>query len=67
MKVQLHQHVRRYSALAASGLRPVTPSCTPSRAALLTGLSPWYHGMLGYGDIAVQYPFDMPSLRALGP
>ncbi len=23
------------------------PSCTPARSALLTGLSPWRHGMLG--------------------
>jgi len=27
------------------------PSCTPARATLLTGLSPWHHGMLGYGQI----------------
>ena len=44
-----------------------TPSCTPARAALLTGLSPWHHGMLGYGRIAGQYPFEMPqALRDAG-
>ena len=26
------------------------PSSTPARAGLLTGLSPWHHGMLGYGE-----------------
>ena len=25
------------------------PSCTPARSGLLTGQSPWHHGMLGYG------------------
>lgn len=40
-----------------------TPSCTPARAGLLTGLSPWRHGMLGYGKVAERYPFEMP--RAL--
>jgi len=38
-----------------------TPSCTPARSAILTGLSPWHHGMLGYGRVAEQYPFELPQ------
>jgi arylsulfatase len=38
------------------------PSCTPARAGLLTGYAPWRHGMLGYGDVAVRYPHEMPRL-----
>jgi arylsulfatase len=59
-------------ALAADGLRfrngySSTPTCTPARAALLTGNSPWQHGMLGYGIIAPAYPTEMPStLASLG-
>ena len=37
-----------------------TPTCTPARAAILTGLSPWYHGMLGNGVIANRYGYEMP-------
>lgn len=39
-----------------------TPSCTPARAGLLTGQSPWSHGMLGYGRVAEKYPIEMPRL-----
>jgi len=44
-----------------------TPSCTPARAALLTGCAPWRHGMLAYGRIAERYPFEFPqALRGAG-
>jgi len=38
-----------------------TPSCTPARSALLTGLSPWYNGMLGYGEIAPRVSLHLSS------
>ncbi|MHC4501560.1 MAG: sulfatase-like hydrolase/transferase, partial [Planctomycetota bacterium] len=44
-----------------------TPSCTPARTTILTGLSPWHHGMLGYGRVADKYPFELPeALRNAG-
>ncbi|NQT88246.1 arylsulfatase [bacterium] len=38
------------------------PSCTPARAGLLTGLSPWHHGMLGYSRVARRYRNEMPRM-----
>ncbi|HIW65110.1 MAG TPA: arylsulfatase, partial [Candidatus Alistipes intestinipullorum] len=44
-----------------------TPSSTPARSGLLTGMTPWHHGMLGYGVVAEEYPLEMPQmLRDLG-
>ncbi len=57
-------------ALAADGAAftraySSTPSSTPARAALLTGQSPWHHGLIGYsGRIAEHYPNEMPQLLA---
>jgi arylsulfatase A-like enzyme len=39
-----------------------TPTCTPARACLLTGMSPWNHGMLGYSKVAQQYPVEKPRV-----
>ena len=37
-----------------------SPSCLPARAALLTGMSPWGHGCLGYVPIPERYAQEMP-------
>lgn len=44
-----------------------SPSSTPARAGMLTGMSPWHHGLLGYGEVAEHYPYEMPQmLKDLG-
>jgi arylsulfatase len=58
--------------LAGEGVRftnaySSTPTCTPARAALLSGLAPWNHGMLRYAQVAERYPVEMPrALRDAG-
>ncbi len=37
-----------------------SPSCLPARAALLTGMSPWGHGSLGYVPIPERFAQEMP-------
>ncbi|MFR9513136.1 MAG: arylsulfatase [Rikenellaceae bacterium] len=39
-----------------------TPSSTPARAGLITGMSPWNHGLLGYGVQATKYQYTMPQM-----
>lgn len=42
-----------------------TPTCTPARSALLTGLGPWSHGMLGMTTMATRpYPVEKPRAMA---
>ncbi len=44
-----------------------TPTCTPARAALLSGLGPWRNGLLGYSRVPEKYPIEMPrALRDAG-
>lgn len=38
------------------------PSCLPARASLLTGMSPWGHGLLLYAPMAEDYPWTKPRL-----
>ncbi|HNY39847.1 MAG TPA: arylsulfatase [Bryobacteraceae bacterium] len=65
-------HTPVLDRLAADGIRfrhaySSTPTCTPARSALLTGCSPWGHGMLGYGRVADSYPVELPAeIRKLG-
>lgn len=66
----VHPEIRtpNLDALAADGVRftngySSTPSSTPARACLLTGQSPWHHGMIGYhAQVAETYPVELPQL-----
>jgi len=65
-------HTPNLDRIAKEGVRfsrayTSTPSCTPARSAILTGLSPWHHGMLGYGRVAQAYDVELPrELRNAG-
>lgn len=37
------------------------PSCLPARTAILTGMSPWQSGQLGYKDIP-EYEYELPQM-----
>jgi arylsulfatase len=37
------------------------PSCLPARTGLLTGMSPWLHGNLGYNKIP-SYKYELPQM-----
>jgi choline-sulfatase len=41
-----------------------TPTCTPARSALLTGMGPWRNGMLGYTHMATN-PYPVEKGRAM--
>ncbi len=38
------------------------PSCLPARTAILTGKSPWAHGILGYYNPAEKYEYELPRM-----
>ena len=62
-------HTPNLDRLAADGVRftsafSSTPTCTPARAGLLSGLAPWNHGMLRYAQVARRYPVEMPRALA---
>ena len=59
-------HLAKEGSLFLSGYSS-SPSSTPARSGLLTGFSPWHHGMLGYGRVAKRYKYEMPQMmRNLG-
>lgn len=37
------------------------PSCLPARTSILTGMSPWLHGQLGYTEIPA-YKYELPQM-----
>lgn len=38
------------------------PSCVAARTTLLTGLSPWSHGLLGYTAVPARFDFEKPRM-----
>ncbi len=65
--VNEHIHTPNLDAMAREGVMftgaySSVPSSTPARAGLLTGLSPWHHGMVGFGRVAERYRYEMPRM-----
>lgn len=59
-------HTPNIDRIGAEGVRfsraySTSPTCTPARSALLTGLAPWNHGMLHMVNMANQYPLMKPQ------
>jgi len=54
-------HLAREGVLFRRGYSS-TPSCLPARSALLTGMSPWGHGVIGYSPIPERFTAEMPHL-----
>lgn len=67
-----NRHIRtpHLDRIAREGVRftnayTSVPSCTPARSALLSGMSPWGHGMLGMVKMATKpYPVEKASALA---
>lgn len=59
-------HTPNIDRIGAEGVRfsraySTSPTCTPARSALLTGLAPWNHGMLHMVSMAHDYPLMKPQ------
>lgn len=65
-------HTPNIDRIGAEGVRfsraySCTPTCTPARSGLLTGLAPWNHGMLHMVTMGENYPFTKPrAMRDAG-
>src|SRR6187200_903358 len=62
MRAETRPSRRRTSTASRATESSSAPPCTPARAGLLTGMSPWNHGMLGYGAVAEKYRVELPQL-----
>jgi arylsulfatase len=60
----LYQFASRHNVTMFENAYASTPTCTPARAGLLTGKSPWNHGMLSYGRYTDcdKYPTTLPHM-----
>ncbi|MCC7342449.1 MAG: sulfatase-like hydrolase/transferase, partial [Bryobacterales bacterium] len=59
-------HTPNIDRIGAEGVRfrraySCTPTCTPARSGLLTGLAPWNHGMLHMVAMGEHYQFTKPQ------